>query len=71
MLTGAISLVIFLAVFFYVVRKVQRGEYNRFVGLVQWAFEGMLGQIDSVIADKETARRIAPLATDDFLLCTN
>lgn len=66
LLTGGISLVILLAVFGYVVSMVKRGKYNRFVGLVQWAFEGMLSQIDSVIPDKKLARKVAPLALTIF-----
>ena len=66
MVTGALSLVIFLGIFIYVSQMVQRGKYNRFVGLVQWAFEGMLSQIYSVIPDPKTARRIAPLAITLF-----
>lgn len=65
-LTGALSLVIFLAVFLYVRYMVAHSRYNRFVGLIQWAFEGMLGQIESVIPDKKVARRIAPLALTLF-----
>jgi len=66
MITGAVSLVIFLAIFLYVSSMVRRGKYNRFVGFIQWAFEGMLSQVDSVIPDKKTARRIAPLALTLF-----
>jgi F-type H+-transporting ATPase subunit a len=66
MVTGALSLVIFLAVFIYVSQMVARGRYNRFIGLVQWAFEGMLSQVYSVIPDKKLARRIAPLALTLF-----
>lgn len=66
MVTGAIGLIIFLAIFIYASQMVQRGKYNRFVGLVQWAFEGMLAQIDSVIPDKKVARSIAPLAITLF-----
>jgi len=66
MLTGTVSLLIVFAVFFYVAYKVKNGQYNRFVGLVQWAFEGMLGQINSVIPDKTIARRIMPLAMTIF-----
>ncbi|MBP9668046.1 F0F1 ATP synthase subunit A [Candidatus Saccharibacteria bacterium] len=66
MLTGTLSLVIFLAVFGYVAYKIKHGQYNRFVGLVQWAFEGMLNQIDSVIPDKKVARKIMPLAMTIF-----
>lgn len=64
--TGILSLVIFLAVFVYVSQMVKRGKYNRFVGLVQWAFEGMLSQVNSIISDKKTARRITPLAMTLF-----
>jgi F-type H+-transporting ATPase subunit a len=64
--TGILSLVIFLAVFMYVSQMVKRGKYNRFVGLVQWAFEGMLSQVNSIISDKKTARRITPLAMTLF-----
>lgn len=66
MVTGAVSLLIFLAVFAYVTTKVRRGQYNRFVGLMQWAFEGMYSQIESVIPDRKIARRIAPLALTIF-----
>lgn len=64
--TGFISLIVLLAVFGYVVAMLKRGKYNRFVGLVQWAFEGMLGQIESVIPDKKIARQITPLALTIF-----
>lgn len=66
LLTGAISLLLLLGVFGYVVSMVKRGKYNRFVGLVQWAFEGMLSQVDSVIPDKKLARKVAPLALTIF-----
>lgn len=66
MFTGAISLVIFLAVFFYVAYMVKKGKYNRFVGLIQWAFEGMYSQIHAIIPDPVLARRIAPLAITLF-----
>ncbi|MDB5178037.1 MAG: synthase subunit a [Candidatus Saccharibacteria bacterium] len=68
LLTGFISTLALLGVFAYVIRKVQRGEYNRFVGLVQWAFEGMLGQIESVIPDKKLARKVMPLALSIFFV---
>lgn len=66
MVTGTLSLVIFLAVFIYVSQMVRRGRYNRFIGFMQWAFEGMVGQINSVIADQKLARRITPLAITLF-----
>ena len=65
-LTGAVSLVIFLGVFIYFSQMVKRGRYNRFIGFMQWAFEGMVGQIDSVISDRKMARKIAPLALTIF-----
>lgn len=68
LLTGLVSTLAMLGVFAYVIRKVKRGEYNRFVGLVQWAFEGMLGQIESVIPDKKLARTIMPLALSIFFI---
>lgn len=68
MLTGAAGIVVMLVVFAYVVSMVKRGKYNRFVGLVQWAFEGMLGQVYDVIPDKKLARRVAPLALSIFFI---
>lgn len=55
-----------LGTFFYVTRKIQRGEYNRFVGLVQWAFEGMYKSVGDIIPDKKMAKSIAPLALTIF-----
>lgn len=68
MFTGAIAMTIMFAVFAYVVTKVKRGSYNRFVGLVQWAFEGMLGQVYSVVPDKKVADKVAPLALSIFFV---
>ncbi len=66
LLTGAVSVIVLLSVFAYVVYMLNHGRYNRFVGLVQWAFEGMLGQVYSVIPDKKLARMVAPLALTIF-----
>lgn len=68
MFTQAISLVLLFAAFAYVIRKLKRGQYNRFVGLTQWAFEGMLGQVYDVIPDKKVARKVAPLALSIFFV---
>jgi F-type H+-transporting ATPase subunit a len=65
-ITGLATTIIVVALFVYVATMVKAGRYNRFVGLTQWGFEGMLGQINSVIADKALARRIAPLALTIF-----
>ncbi len=64
--TGIVGLIITLVIFFYVAGKLRRGQYNRFVGLVQWVFEGLLSQIDDVIPDKQLARKIMPLAVTIF-----
>lgn len=68
LLTGLVSSLAMLGIFFYVIRLIKRGRYNRFVGLVQWAFEGMLAQIESVIPDKKLARTIMPLALSIFFV---
>ena len=68
MLTGLLGIVVMFAVFAYVVSMLKRGKYNRFVGLVQWAFEGMLGQVYDVIPDAKLARKVAPLALSIFFI---
>jgi len=64
--TGVIGLLITVAILFYVAGKVKRDKYNRFVGLVQWVFEGLLKSIDDIIPDKKMGRKIAPLAITIF-----
>ena len=66
--TQLLSVIIMFAAFGYVVRKIKRGQYNRFVGLAQWAFEGMLGQVYDVIPDKKVARKVAPVALSIFFV---
>jgi len=66
--TGIIGGIITIAILFYVSGRVKRGKYNRFVGLVQWVFEGLLKQINDVIPDKKLARRITPLAITIFFV---
>jgi F-type H+-transporting ATPase subunit a len=66
MLLGLIGVLILLAALFYVARKVKRNEYNRFVGLVQWTFEGFLHSTEDIIGDKKLARKIFPLAMTIF-----
>ncbi len=68
LLTGFLSVLVMFAVFGYVIYMLKRGKYNRFVGLVQWAFEGMLGQVYDVIPDKEVARKVAPVALSIFFV---
>jgi F-type H+-transporting ATPase subunit a len=66
MITGLLGVVVTLGILFYVATKVKKGSYNRFVGLVQWVFEGLLKSIDDVIPDKVLARKITPLAVTIF-----
>ena len=68
LLTGIVGMIITVAILFYVSGKVRNGSYNRFVGLVQWVFEGLLAQIDGVIPDKKLARKITPLAVTIFFV---
>ena len=68
LLTGIVGSFITVVILWYVAGKVRRGNYNRFVGLVQWVFEGLLAQIDGVIPDKKLARKITPLAVTIFFV---
>lgn len=67
-LTGAIGLVLTVAILWYVAGRVKKDKYNRFVGLVQWVFEGLLHQIDDIVPDKQLARKITPLAVTIFFV---
>lgn len=67
MILGLIGLIVTLWICFYVTGKVRRGQYNRFVGLFQWTFESLLGQVYDVIPNRIVARKIAPLAITIFL----
>lgn len=66
--TGIIGGIITVALLFYVAGKVKHGKYNRFVGLVQWVFEGLLKQIYDIIPRRDIARKITPLAVTIFFL---
>ncbi len=68
LLTGALGIIAMFVIFGYVIYMVNHGKYNRFVGLVQWCFEGMFGQVMDVIPDKKMARQVAPLALSIFFL---
>jgi len=68
LVNGIVGSLIAIAILTYVASKVRRGSYNRFVGLVQWVFEGLLNQINAVIPDKELARKITPLAVTIFFV---
>lgn len=66
--TGIIGAIITVSILFYVAGKLKRGKYNRFVGLVQWVFEGLLNQINDIVPKKDLARKITPLAVTIFFI---
>lgn len=66
LILGIFGVVILLAIMFYVAGKVKRGKYNRFVGLVQWTFEGFLKSAEDIIGDKVLTRKIFPIAMTIF-----
>lgn len=68
MLCGIVGSIIAIWVLVYTALAVKRGRYNRFVGLVQWVFEGLLKQINDIIPDKKLAVKIAPLAITIFFV---
>lgn len=68
MLLGAFGIAVMFIVFGYVIRKVKAGSYNRFVGLVQWTFEGFYNTCYDIIPDRKVARSIAPLALSIFFV---
>ena len=65
-LFGVMGVVLMVWLLTYAAGKVKRGEYNRFVGLVQWAYEGFYNQAEEIIGDKKTARSIFPVAITMF-----
>ena len=66
MVTGVLGLVLTLGVLIYVAIMLRMKRYNRFVGLVQWVFEGLLKSVNDIIPDKVLARKIAPLSITIF-----
>ena len=66
MLLGAVGIIAMLAVLGYAAYKLKHGKYNRLVGLVQWAVEGMYGSVLEIVPDKKVAKGIAPLALAIF-----
>ena len=68
LLTGIIGTLITVVILWFVASRVKKGKYNRFVGLVQWVFEGLLKQINDVVPDKKIARKITPLAVTIFFV---
>jgi len=68
MITGLIGILLTIFVLVYVSQMVKRGKYNRFVGLVQWVFEGLVAQVYDIIPDKKLARKMLPLSVTLFFL---
>lgn len=66
LVTGILGSTLFVAIFVYVAMMLRKNKYNRFVGLVQWVFEGLLKQVDAIIPNKKIARKITPLAVTIF-----
>ncbi len=66
LVTGILGSLIAIAILVYAAGRVKRGKYNRFVGLVQWVFEGLLKQINDVIPNPEIRKKIMPLAVTIF-----
>lgn len=67
-LCGVVGSIIAIIVLVYTALSVKRGFYNRFVGLVQWVFEGLLKQINDILPDKKLARKMTPLAMTVFFV---
>ena len=68
MILGSIGIATTVGLLFYVAAMLKRGKRNFVTGLVQWAFEGFYGQAEEIIGDKQTARRIFPLAITIFFV---
>lgn len=68
LVTGIFGTLLTVAILVYVAGRVKRGKYNRFVGLVQWVFEGLLKQINDVIPNPKIRRTIMPLAVTIFFV---
>jgi len=68
LLTGIAGTILTVAVLVYVVICMRLGKYNRFVGLVQWVFEGLLRQINDILPDRRLARKMTPLAMTIFFV---
>ena len=68
LLTGVVGSLVAIIILVYVAISVRRGKYNRFIGLVQWVFEGLLNQINDIIPDKKLAKKMTPLAITIFFV---
>ena len=68
LLCGVVGALIAIVVLVYTALAVKRGFYNRFVGLIQWVFEGLLKQINDIIPDEKLAKKMTPLAMTIFFV---
>jgi F-type H+-transporting ATPase subunit a len=68
MLTGIVGWLIVATLLIYVGLGVKNKKYNRFIGLIQWVYEGLNDQVSSVIHDSNLARKVAPVAITIFFL---
>lgn len=66
MLLGGLGVVLMVVSLVYAARKLTHGQTNIFVGLVEWAVEGMYSTVLDIIPDKKIAHSIAPLALTIF-----
>jgi F-type H+-transporting ATPase subunit a len=66
LITGIFVTALLLWMMFYVGGKIKRNERNRFVGLIQWVFEGLYGTVEAAMPTKELARKLAPLTITMF-----
>lgn len=66
MILGAFGASIMLVVLGYSAHAISNGKYNRLVGLVSWAVEGMYGAVLDVVPDRKVAKSVAPLALAMF-----
>lgn len=66
--TGIIGTALTILILAYAASRVKKGKYNRFVGLVQWVFEGLIKQINDVIPNPEIRKKIMPLAVTIFFV---
>lgn len=66
MILGAVAYAVLLGTMLWVARSIHKGSRNRFVLMVQWAYEMLLHATEDIIRDKKLARSVAPLAITMF-----
>lgn len=67
MLLGIIGFIVTLAIGLYAVITLKNKKTNRLTQIFQWMFEGLVGQVNSIITDPKLARKITPLALTVFI----